>query len=219
MQKKNKIQKLYSRLLKNYGPQGWWPIGGLYHKGDYSYPKTENEKFEICAGAVLTQNTSWTNVEKALYNLQKEQVLTPDAVISSLDETLKKLIRPAGYYNQKTVYLKALSEFFKTLDGGIPSREQLLACRGIGNETADSMLLYAFNQPQFVVDTYTRRILSHFDLCTPDEKYMNIKTLFEESLPADVVVYQEYHALLVEFAKRHFQKRPYCSNIEPGFPF
>jgi len=221
-QHKQKIENIYSWLLKSYGPQGWWPVmsheGGKpditgdlrgYHPGVYSYPKNDNQRFEICVGAVLTQNTAWKNVEKALVNLQTAGMLCAQKLIRLDDVRLKELIRPAGYYNQKAGYLRCFTELYISLRGRIPGRDELLSCRGVGEETADSMLLYAFSQPEFVVDAYTRRIFSHLGFCTPDEKYGTIKALFENALEKDLVVFQEYHALIVEHAKRQYFKKPY----------
>lgn len=219
------IKNIYSWLIKSYGPQGWWPV--LSHKGrkpnitenlrgyhpkDYSYPKNNNQKFEICIGAILTQNTAWKNVEKALVNLKTAKVLNPRKLIQLSDDTLKELIRPAGYYNQKTGYLINFTEFFLSLKGEVPSRDEVLGCNGIGEETADSILLYAYNQPEFVIDAYTRRVFSNLGFIKPDEKYHVIKELFELHVERDVPVYQEYHACIVEHAKRYYSKKPYGKN-------
>ncbi|NQU98182.1 endonuclease III domain-containing protein [Candidatus Woesearchaeota archaeon] len=189
------IRTKYSSLIKEYGPQGWWPIKGKYHKKDYSYPRNERERYEIIVGAILTQNTSWKQVEKALENLGD---ITPRKILSMKD--LKEKIKPAGYFNQKAGYLKNITEFFIALKGRTPTRKELLAVKGVGPETADSILLYAYNQPEFVVDAYTKRI---FKL---NKTYHEIKELFEKNLPKNVKLYQEYHALIVEHAKRKFNK-------------
>ena len=222
---KEKINKIYSWLMKLYGPQGWWPVlshkgkkpditGDLrgYHPKDYSYPRNTNQRFEICVGAILTQNTAWKNVEKALINLKSAKVLTPRKLIQLSDKELKELIRPAGYYNQKAVYLINFTEFFLSLKGKIPSRDEVLHCKGVGDETADSILLYAYSKPEFVIDTYTKRVFSNLGFIKPDEKYSAIKKLFETFVERDVRVYQEYHALIVEHAKRYYSKRPYGNN-------
>jgi len=217
------IKKIFNCLLASYGPQGWWPLTELheangtnptetgslqgYHPGDYTYPQTRDQQFEIICGALLTQNTSWTQVEKALLNLKHLNALSPEGVLSLRSEVLKEAIRPAGYYNQKAIRLKALVHWFIELEGRIPVREELLSLKGIGPETADSILLYAFKQPFFVVDSYTRRIVTNLRLVDERAGYSEIKLLFEESLPRDLEVYQEYHALLVEHAKRYYQKK------------
>jgi endonuclease-3 related protein len=205
------IKTSYKKLYNLYGPQGWWPLldvkgtnptktGGVkgYHPGDYIYPKNESQKFEICVGAILTQNTAWTNVEKALLNLKMCKALSANTIISLQDEELGELIRPAGYYNQKARRLKIFAEFYAKLKGS-PDREQLLALWGIGKETADSILLYAYKEPIFVVDTYTRRVFNYDKSADYDE----IRKSFEQSLTRDYRIYQEYHALIVEHAKHH----------------
>lgn len=213
----NKIEKMYNSLYKKYGPQGWWPLLELnfkginptktgsmkgYHPGDYSYPSTEKQKFEICIGAVLTQNTSWVQAEKSLSNLNSAKILNPKSIIKAEHEKLASLIKPAGYFNQKARKLKEFSNFYSGLNGKTPSREQLLNVWGIGEETADSMLLYAFKFPSFVVDSYTKRIFSSIGIISKDARYSEIKSLFESSIKKNLEIYQEYHALIVEHAKR-----------------
>lgn len=228
------IRKIYDRLLGSYGPQGWWPLtelreaGGTnptktgsiqgYHPADYTYPQTRSQQFEIICGALLTQNTSWIQVEKALLNLKDVLSLkqihsfSPEAILSLDPETLKEAIRPAGYYNQKAVRLKTLACWFSELEDRIPARTELLSLKGVGPETADSILLYAFKQPSFVVDAYTKRIITNLGLTDEKAGYNEIKALFEENLPEDTAVYQEYHALLVEHAKRYYQKKSIRDN-------
>ncbi|AKB18518.1 MULTISPECIES: endonuclease III domain-containing protein [unclassified Methanosarcina] len=217
------IRKIYGFLFGSYGPQGWWPLTELqdssgtnptktgsirgYHPGDYTYPHTESQQFEIICGALLTQNTSWQQVERALINLRQMDSLSPEALLSLDSETLKEAIKPAGYYNQKAMRLKILAEWFLNLKSRMPKRKELLSIKGVGPETADSILLYAFKQPSFVVDAYTRRVLSNLGLAEEKAKYSEIKSLFEENLPEDLAIYQEYHALLVEHAKRYYQKK------------
>lgn len=213
---------LYEWMLASYGPQGWWPLldctgtnptktGALkgYHPGDYTYPRNENQLFEICVGAILTQNTAWVNVEKALTRLKDAHALDAKRLLSIEEKKLKKLISSARYFNQKTEYLRGFAQFYLSLKGKTPARSQLLNVRGIGNETADSILLYAYGQPEFVVDAYTGRICSHLGLWRQDCKYMLMKNLFETAIPKQVEIYQEYHALLVEHAKRFYTKKPY----------
>lgn len=216
------IKKIYDYLLDAYGPQGWWPLTELhdnsgtnptktgsiqgYHPGDYTYPHTKNQQFEIICGALLTQNTGWPQVEKALLNLKQLNALSPEAVLSLDPEILKNAIKPAGYYNQKAARLKILAGWFSNLKDITPTREELLSLKGVGPETADSILLYAFKQPSFVVDAYTRRIVTNLSLVEEKARYDEIKTLFEENFQEDLAVYQEYHALLVEHAKRYYQK-------------
>lgn len=217
------IRKIYDYLFATYGSQGWWPLTELheareinpartgstlgYHPADYTYPQTRNQQFEIICGALLAQNTSWMQVEKALLNLKRLNALSPEAVISLNSETLKEAIKPAGYYNQKTMRLRALACWFLELGGRTPTRQELLSLKGVGPETADSILLYAFRQHSFVVDSYTRRIVTNLGLADEKVNYSEIKALFEENLPDDLAVYQEFHALLVEHAKRYYQKK------------
>lgn len=219
------LKDTYSLLLKRYGPQGWWPIlahdgtnptkaGSIngYHVGDYSFPKDTSQQFEICAGAVLTQNTGWPSVEKALMNLDRAGILDAKRISEASPEKIKQLIRPAGYFNQKTAYLKNFADFFIRINktGHIPSREEVLHVKGIGNETADSILLYAFRQPEFVIDAYTRRIFSRIGIIDPRAAYVDVKKMFESNLKKDVKLFQEYHALIVEHAKRHCTTTPKC---------
>ena len=215
----DELSLLYRRLLAAYGPQGWWPLLELhgkgrglnptktgsikgYHPGDYSYPRTGRQRFEVCVGAILTQNTAWPNVERALLNLDREGLIDPHTIVKSKDSRIQELIRPAGYFNQKARKLKIFSEFYVKLNGRVPSREELLEIWGVGPETADSMLLYAYGVPEFVVDTYTKRVLSDMKLIRRGATYDEIKGFCVKSLPSNVEAYQEFHALLVEHAKR-----------------
>jgi endonuclease III related protein len=215
--KKNIILIKYKYLLKTYGPQGWWPLldlhnsknnkkgcnptktGSLngYHPNDYSYPKTDRQIFEICLGAILTQNTSWTNVEKALLNLNQKNLINPEKIISISIDQLGILIKPTGYFNQKAKKLKEFASFYIFLKHKTPTRKQLLDIWGIGPETADSILLYAYKKPSFVVDAYTRKIFEYDKRISYDQ----IKQDFETALPKDYKLYQEFHALIVEHAK------------------
>ncbi|MBU0471347.1 MAG: endonuclease III domain-containing protein [Nanoarchaeota archaeon] len=211
---KNRMINIYKQLLKKHKPQGWWPLlnckgtnptktGSIkgYHTKDYSYPHNEQEKFEIIIGAILTQNTAWPNVEKALLNLKKLKAINPKKLLKLTDKKLKEAIKPAGYFNQKANYLKNITELFIKLKGKTPTREELLKIKGVGNETADSILLYAYKQPEFVVDAYTKRLLK-----LEDKKYEEVKELFEKNLPKKYELYQEYHALIVEEGKRKVNK-------------
>jgi endonuclease III related protein len=202
-------------LLDGYGPQGWWPLlahagnnptstGRLtgYHPGDFSFPRDEAERFEICIGAILTQNTAWTNVERALSLLWNGDLLTPSAIATAPDAVLETAIRSSGYFRAKTRKLKAFAEFYRQLGGRTPSREQLLDVWGIGPETADSIRLYAYGQPEMVVDAYTIRVLCHQGYCRGSLDYARAKRYCEARLPCSVESYQEFHALMVEHAKR-----------------
>jgi len=196
--------EVYKSLLREYGPQGWWPVGGSY------FPK-DDSPFEIAAGAVLTQNTTWKNAEAALEGLRKG-LLNPDALIEIEFSKLAGIIRSSGYYNQKALRLKEISLYFKKSveRGGTPDRSSLLRVRGIGPETADSILLYAFHIPVFVVDSYTRRIFNRLGMLTGNETYDTIQALFMNELPRDEILYNEYHALMVKHGKEICRKNPIC---------
>jgi endonuclease-3 related protein len=186
----------YERLLTAFGSQHWWP-------GD--------SPFEIMVGAVLVQNTSWRNVERAIENLREAGVMAPRAMDALPPEELAELIRPAGYYQVKTKRLRNLLKFvIETFDGSLDDmfasnpdtlRGQLLSIHGIGPETADAILLYAGGLPTFVVDTYTHRVLARHGWIGYDAGYHEIKDYFESALPKDAALYNEYHALLVRLGK------------------
>lgn len=212
-----RIRHLYVLLLECYGPQGWWPIRSRagqegfddrgYHPGKLEYPKTGRERFEVILGAILTQNTAWTNAEKALQVLRREKLLKRQA-LAGLDEArLAELIESSGYFRQKAKKIKAVMDFLGS--GRAITRENLLEVWGVGPETADSILLYAYHQPVFVVDAYTGRILERFGIVDGGASYDEVQTLFHAALPTDVGVYNEYHALLVAHGKRHYSRKPY----------
>jgi endonuclease-3 related protein len=218
------IARLFEVLLAAYGAQGWWPLisradcrgfdGQGYHPNAHPWPRTTAQRFEIAMGAVLTQNTSWTNAEKALAELFAAGVRTPGDVLSCSVVRLAGLVRSSGYHNQKSSTLKALAGFFSAARGlhagNPPRREELLALRGVGSETADSIMLYAFGSPVFVVDAYTRRLLSRVGIGGGGEGYGEIQALFHRALPADPVLFGEYHALIVAHAKARCRARPLC---------
>ena len=194
-----KLLTLYKQLLKYFGHQKWWPT------------KTKkNKQFEIIIGAILTQNTAWRNVEKAIDNLLEENLIDPKKLARIKKERLAKLIKPAGYYNQKAERLILAARFF--MKNKSPTRKQLLAVKGIGPETADSIMLYAFNKPYFVVDAYTRRILSRLGLIKGNESYAELQNFFHKYLPQEQELFKEYHALLVELAKQFCRKKPICAS-------
>ena len=218
----NKIYIIYNLLYERYGAQGWWPfinhdkINSGYHKLNYQFPRNSDEVFEVCLGSILTQNTTFKSVVKSLHNLNNLNCLSSKAIESMDIEVFKEAIRPSGYYNQKARYILEFIKFFHTLNETTPIREELLKVIGIGEETADSILLYGYNQPQFVVDTYTKRVLIELEIIDPKAKYKEIKALFENSLTNNcknekelVIVYQEYHALIVEHSKQFYSKKPY----------
>lgn len=180
-----------------------------YHPLNYDLPENPKQQFEIILGAILTQNTTWTSAEKALWNLKELEATSPEKLLKLNHSTLKEAVRPAGFLNQKSIYLQHISRFFQSLEEEVPTRKELLKVKGVGNETADSILLYAYKQPEFVVDAYTKRIFSHLEIIDEKDNYLKVKNLFEDSLPREFPLYQEYHALIVEHAKRYYQKKPY----------
>ncbi len=190
--------KLYNKLLKEFGPQHWWPVTN-------KNSKILDSRFEICVGAILTQNTNWQNVEKAIDNLIKNRMLTKEAIKNANISKLSALIRSSGYYKQKAKKLKIFANF-----SGNVTRENLLSLWGIGPETADSMLLYAYNKPYFVVDAYTKRIFERLGMLKGNEDYEEVRALFEKKLPKDVEIYKEFHALIVNLAKNFCKKEPLC---------
>lgn len=204
---------LYRTLLKKHGPQGWWPLLDEHGRTAYTgaTPKTRAERFEISIGALLTQNTAWKNVELALRNLWQHDLLEPRKLLEH-QELVRKLIKPAGYYNQKTKKLIIFSRFFLTLKG-VPTRRALLTLWGVGPETADSILLYAYNQPFFVIDAYTRRVLQRYGFSAAKMSYDELQERFQRALPRDVRLYKEFHALLVAEAKELRRRREKMKRI------
>lgn len=213
----NTIYALYKILYKTYGAQGWWPITGYgYHKGKYNFPRDENEIFEVCLGSILTQNTTFTSVVKSLNNLYAKNAISASVIASMDSDELKEAIRPSGYFNQKARYILEFIKFYNALAGKVPKREALLDVVGIGEETADSILLYGYNQREFKVDAYTKRILFALGIIEQKSSYGEIKMLMESSLNECISdenellkVYQEFHALLVEHGKNFYSKKPY----------
>ncbi len=223
------LLKFYNIFLKDYGPQNWWPTtqeGDLKPKYTGG-PKNDKQRFEVAIGAILSQNTSWKNVEKAILNLNRENLIDIQKLRKIPQKDLEKVIRPSGFFVQKAEKLKTFSEFIQNKKFENLTREQLLSLKGIGPETADSILLYACGKPEFVVDAYTRRIFGRLfsereqkgkSFSASEEKspktnwnkYEEVKDFFETNLPKDVKLYQEYHALLVEHAKRFCKKEPEC---------
>lgn len=191
----NNIQKTYNILSDRFGKQNWWPT------------TTENRQFEIIIGAILTQNTAWKNAEKAIANLKKANLVDAKKILKTKKEKLAQLIRPAGYYSQKAERLKIIAKFY--LENKNPAREQLLNVKGVGPETADSILLYAYSRPFFVVDAYTKRIFSRLGLIKTRD-YHEVQDFFHANLEKDEKMFNEFHALIVELAKRHCNKKPVC---------
>lgn len=193
---RRKFYSIYQKLYSYFGAQHWWP---------------GETPFEVMVGAILTQNTNWLNVEKAINNLKRHKLLEPHKLYRISNKRLALFIKPAGYFNVKTTRLKAFLNFiFNSYYGNLKKmslinardlRRQLLSINGIGPETADSMLLYALNKPVFVVDVYTRRILLRHRLIKDDASYDEIQNLFMKNLHPDVKLFNEYHALLVRLGK------------------
>ncbi|MBF0506626.1 MAG: endonuclease III domain-containing protein [Nitrospirae bacterium] len=204
---KKRLLEVYDKLYAYYGPQDWWP-------GD--------SPFEVAVGAILTQNTNWTNVEKAIANLKAARLLSARALHGLTTSQLASLIRPSGYFNIKAKRLKAflafLSESFhgsmKEMKKGDFSslRPALLGVNGIGPETADSILLYALDKPVFVVDAYTKRVMSRHGVMDPGASYDEYQLLFHRALDNDVPLFNEYHALLVMVGKDFCKPKPLCEN-------
>jgi len=202
---RNVLLEIFDTLLAAYGPRFWWPA---------------DSPFEVCVGAILTQNTNWGNVEKAIANLKREGLLSPVGLRDISTAQLAELIRPAGYFNVKSARLKDfIAWLFSEQRGSLADmfagdwralRVDLLQVRGIGPETCDSILLYAGHKPSFVVDAYTKRLFSRLGLISPTASYDAVRDLFMENLPADVELYNEYHALIVEHCKERCRTRPLC---------
>lgn len=180
-----------------------------YHPGDYSIPRTEGERFQIVAGALLTQNTSWKNAGKALLNLHSARKLSPEKILSLPLPELETLIRPAGYFRQKAGRLKTLSGAYLNAGASTTTeelRKYFLSADGVGPETADSILLYAYGRPSFVIDAYTRRMCATLSLFH-GKSYDDYRNFFQSNLPPDTELFNEFHALIVEWGKRN-QKKP-----------
>lgn len=197
----NQINQLFDSLSAHYPTQNWWPA---------------DTSFEMMIGAILTQNTNWKNVERAIENFDGK--LSPQFIQQIPHEELASIIRPSGYYNQKAIKLKAITSWFqkysfdinmaKEVDGE-KMREELLSIKGVGPETADSILVYSLDKHFFVIDTYTRRILRRFGMDIPTD-YDELRILIEKAIPKNLITYQEYHALIVVHAKNYCSKIPKC---------
>jgi endonuclease-3 related protein len=202
---KTPLRKYYSALLERFGPQRWWPA---------------ETPFEVMVGAILAQNTAWKNVERAIASLKAYDLLDPRRLDATDAGTLALAIRPAGTFNVKARRLKAYVEWFLRRFDGVPARmgrvplarlrEELLEIKGIGPETADSILLYAVGLPSFVVDAYTYRVLRRHELIPEGAGYDEMKDLFESALRPDVPTYNEFHALLVAVGKEYCRAKARC---------
>ena len=206
---KRRFMAVYWRLHAAHGPQHWWP-------GDSA--------FEIMVGAVLTQNTAWTNVEKAIANLKTAKALSPETIAATPHRRLAAWLKPSGYFNIKAKRLRSMCAWLIHKGGTrkiarLPTgalRAELLQVHGIGPETADDILLYAFRRPVFVIDAYTRRLFQRLGLIEGDEGYETLRSFFEKSLATDTQLFNEYHALIVVHAKDVCRKRPLCGACKLG---
>jgi len=200
------LTEIYQLLFERFGPQHWWP---------------GQTQFEIITGAILTQNTNWTNVEKAIANLKSADLLGAESLRDIEVKELAELIRPAGYFNVKAKRLKSFVDWlFDNYAGKLTElqnvatgqlRTELLAIKGVGPETADSILLYAFDRPVFVVDAYTARVAVRHGLIEPEADYEQLRDLFQSNLPQDVQLFNEYHALLVRVGKEFCRPKARCA--------
>jgi len=205
------LWRIYEALDRHFGNLHWWP---------------GETPFEIAVGAILTQNTNWKNVEIAIRGLKSRGLLVPDKLLGTEDNVVAELIRSSGYYNIKTKRLKAFLRFLDIeYEGKMDKmfeedlwvlRGKLLGVKGIGEETADSILLYAGNRPIFVVDSYTRRILERAEIINRGWSYRNIQELFMIHLPHNAELYNQYHALLVNTGKHFCRKNPLCEQCPLG---
>lgn len=198
------VTKVYKRLLQQHGHRNWWPA---------------ETKFEVMVGAILTQNTAWTNVEKAIVNLKAADLLEANSIAKSKQIKIAKLIKSSGYFNVKAKRLKKFCDWFVG-QGGYKRlrywptrklRKELLDVYGVGHETADDILLYAFNRPVFVIDAYTRRIFSRLGYIEGNEPYDEVRLIFESKLSVDAKLFGEYHALIVQHGKDICKPKPICN--------
>lgn len=213
---KENINNIYKTLLDVYGREGdWWPTSDVHNQStikDDQYSIEEIKQFEIIMGAILTQNTTWEGVSKALVNISRYTDFNPVHILKFIEEDpdlFKQLIKPTGYYNQKTIYLKNIAEFYISLDGRTPSRKEVLSVKGVGNETADSILLYAYREKQFVVDAYTKRMFVYLGYAKENVTYLQLKKLFEDNFIGDVRDYENYHGVIVDHGKLYYRNKPY----------
>jgi endonuclease III related protein len=203
----DKLALMYKKLYASLGPQHWWP---------------GETPFEVAVGAILTQNTNWSNVEKAIANLKKDKVLNPKALHDMSHARLAALIRPAGYFNIKAKRLKNFISFLINEYNGSMTRmkkqdlrsvrKSLLSVNGIGPETADSIILYALEKPVFVIDAYTKRVLSRHNIMDHDASYEAFQDLFHSKLKENISLFNEYHALFVRLAKENCRTKPVCTD-------
>jgi endonuclease-3 related protein len=202
---KDSLDSIYRRLFDAYGPQRWWPGDG---------------PFEMMTGAILTQSTAWQNVKQAIDNLKRAGALSAQAIRKLPPVELAALIRPSGYFNAKAVKLRALAGWLEGYGDNLDLafnketgrlRRELLGIHGVGPETADSILLYAADRPIFVIDAYTKRIMSRLGLASEKASYDELQALFMDNLKPDAPLFNEYHALIVALGKEVCRKKPRCA--------
>jgi len=218
------VLQICKMLEKRYGNLKWWPttLENELHPKYHGKKLNNKQRFEIIVGAILTQNTSWKNVEKAIFCLNREKLIDIKKLSKINKNKLAKLIKSSGYYNQKAEKLKIFADYLlknyngnlkKLFSKNIPElRKELLSIKGIGPETADSIILYSAEKPVFVIDTYTKRIFSRLGFCKEDCKYDELQDFFMKNLKRDVKLFSNYHALLVEHAKNNCRKKPVCGD-------
>jgi len=218
----DKLNDIKRSLLSHFGPQRWWPVTGEGKiQPEYSGgPKNEKQQLEVIFGSILTQNTNWKNVEKAIVNLNRNELINAKKIIKIEDKKLAEVIKSSGYHNQKAKKLKNFCRFLlqyyrfdlkKLFDKEAKKlRKELLSINGIGPETADSIILYAAKKPMFVIDAYTKRILNRVGF--KENTYDDFQKLFMQNLPKSEKLFNEYHALLVSLGKNICKKNPLCKN-------
>ena len=198
----NSLMWIYNKLLEYYGEPTWWPADTPY---------------EVIVGSILTQNTAWNNVEKVIQNMKEN--LSPSYILDISQQDLKEIIRPAGFAERKSSCLKAVTEWYRTYNFNVSTiqkepmekiRSELLSIKGVGPETADAILLYAFDFTTFVIDAYTARLCNRFPIAV-GKGYSDMKSFFERSIKRDIDVYSNYHALIVIHSKTHCKKTPLCN--------
>lgn len=205
---RNKICQVYKTLSESIAdlsdwPQGEWPVGGCF----------QPNQFEIIVGAILTQNTSWRNVEKALEGMIRQNLIDVRSLVFCAVEELERAVYSAGFFRKKSFRIKEVAHFILDYPGDFYSqvqREELLSIKGIGPETADAILLYACGKPHFVVDAYTLRVFVRYGLLRAEPYYGKFKDIVHDCLPLNVPLFRHFHALIVEHAKQVCRKRPLC---------
>ena len=201
----DELLQIYDLLSSNLPPDPSWP----HRKWPLNHGFSP-ELFEICVGAVLTQNTRWERVEEALDQMSNGLLLSPQTILTCQESKIHSAIRKAGFFRQKTRTLRNLADFWIQTVPGTPSRKELLAINGIGPETADAILLYVFDMPEMIADNYTRRLLSRIGMIEPNDDYKAVKYFLEKNLPQDLELYRNFHSLIIQQCKEVCKSRPRC---------